>query len=239
VTERPTTPYDALADEYYNEDLHPTCANFREASRMLVRAWLSSYGLKSPACDLGAGKSLLCEVADELAITRSGIVAVDSGVRMLNHTRAQWPDMDAQCLRAEVSDLPFTSGSQCRALASLGDPYNDLVFWTELARVLCPAGSALFTTPSYAWAFSYRSRVHDDTREAVFQLRHGEVVWTPSVVLDPLSQERMIDEAGLVVTGYAEAAADSLTGRLSPKVRVALGPNDPIVVGYTVARRAP
>jgi ubiquinone/menaquinone biosynthesis C-methylase UbiE len=48
------TPYEKIAEEYYNETAHPTCANFREASRLILEDWIGRLSPSRPRIALDA-----------------------------------------------------------------------------------------------------------------------------------------------------------------------------------------
>jgi hypothetical protein len=104
--------FDSLADEYYDPELHPTCANFRSGSLILVERFLRSVGpMGGIWCDLGAGNSVLLEVIERTLLTDEPfVIAVDGSAQMLDQTPSKrWHD--AAPVVALVEHLPLDSSS--------------------------------------------------------------------------------------------------------------------------------
>jgi SAM-dependent methyltransferase len=233
VTRREST-YDRLASEYYDSTAHPTCANFRDGSKILAAQWLATHWDHGNGCDIGAGRSLFYEIAVDLGLPTAAIAIVDSSPDMLRHTTVSWPGTSAQCIVAEAHALPFADSSMTTVLASLGDPYNDADFWLEVARILTPDGCCLFTTPSYAWASAFRSTVGDEPDTAVFILRDGTTIPTPSFVRDDRSQRLLVERAGLSIVRTCSVAAHELPPPLSRKIEAVADATAEVVTGYDI-----
>jgi SAM-dependent methyltransferase len=228
--------YEELSSEYYNPLRHPTCANLREASALVLRRWLPQLPFETATlCDVGAGKSLLAELLAERGIVAEELLLVDSSRSMLAYS-SQWDNARTRLILAEASKLPLAQGSVDLLVSSLGDPYNTPDFWQEVRRVLSDGGRAIFTTPSYAWATSFRST---DSREkgmsARFDLADGRSLFVPSYIYTRAEQSKLIASAGLVVQNYMEVAWKELeSGQLSPKLLTERGEGASIVEGYLV-----
>src|SRR4051812_31374099 len=98
MTDRPHVAgtYEDLAEEYYDPARHPTSANFRDGSLMLLERSLSLR--PSPdgeLWDVGAGDSVLAEVLARAGKDLSRVTAVDSSARMLEHSR-RWRDLGVE-----------------------------------------------------------------------------------------------------------------------------------------------
>ena len=138
--------YDDLALEYYDSGRHPTCANFREASRDLLVSWLRELGRPDTrVLEVGAGSSVVSEWLAEDKRSVARFVATDLSLRMLRYSMAHGSNADFVVCNAQ--QLPFAAGSFDLVVSSLGDPYNTITFWKEVTRVLTIGSYALFTTP--------------------------------------------------------------------------------------------
>lgn len=226
--------YEAVAAEYYDVEAHPTCSNFREGSIRLVTDLLEVANIAGGRwCDAGSGRSVLVEV---LANHRPRwvpriLLLVDSSATMLGHTRTRGNPLE-QFLVADVHSLPIDEASLDFVVASLGDPYNDEAYWSELARVVQLGGQVIFTTPSFGWATKYRRAEGSSPDAARFVLRTGEVVDLPSFILALETQVTMMRAAGFSLRAAMQVNAEEITGQLSAK----LPSEGPIVWGYLVER---
>jgi SAM-dependent methyltransferase len=240
-THSPTelSSYNAVAEEYYNQALHPTCADFRDASHALLIKTLREF--RPPVrsyCDVGCGDSLLCELfATKFRYQRMDIVdLVDSSDIMLGYSDRNWSNYGAHPNEADARDLPLESSSVSFLLASLGDPYNDDAFWKEASRVLEYDGIGLFTTPSWDWVRHFRA--NDDHRSAIFQLSDGRSVRLPSIVLSCEEQVSLIEDCKLVVEETYDFTISQLSrSRPRSKIMPERGPNASVVTGYVVRKR--
>src|SRR5690606_35896916 len=80
--------YEALASEYYDAVRHPTCANFREASRLIINSWLDTAWPDSGwVCEVGAGQSLLAELIEERELPFDRVLITDASPSMLRHSQ--------------------------------------------------------------------------------------------------------------------------------------------------------
>ncbi len=222
--------YDQLAAEYYDERRHPTCANFREASLRLIERMLSVDTVLR-CCEVGAGKSIVAEVAVARNGNADGLLITDASRAMLEYSR-RWETHGATLMVARACGLPVPDHSLHLLVASLGDPYDDANFWREAARVLAPAGLCLLTTPSWEWAEHFR--IGDYPKHgAQFQLADGQTVAVPSLLRHPDDEREMILEQGLTVLAEAEVSLKTLGSPVSEKLQ-SLGPDDPVARGYLV-----
>jgi SAM-dependent methyltransferase len=220
--------YDKIADEYYDASAHPTCANFRYASRIVLGGWADA--IRFPACDVGAGDSLLCEVLADNHTSLAGVSVVDDSPRMLAYS-AKWAELGAHLVHGAAQTLPFGSGSMATITCCLGDPYNDRRLWSEMARVLEPGGHCIYTTPSFEWAREFRARHSDPVDTAVFVLRDGSVVGTPSHVLSESEQIQRFREVELDAKDVRKVSGQEIQLPLSPKLA---GYEGPVVTGYLI-----
>lgn len=222
-----TGTYSDLASEYYDPGRHPTCANFREASQLLLTPWMCD--LTNDRVDLletGAGASIVCEWLLDTRRRIGGLVVTDVSQEMLRYSRGS-----AICPHLIVCDaqrLPLISSGFDIVVASLGDPYNSVPFWSEVARVLRPGGHVLFTTPSFEWALQFRSGSY----RAEFILSNGRATTVPSYIQSNDVQRRMIERCKMALLEI-RVIQDSELHRTprSPKLRTG-----PIVTGYLCRR---
>jgi SAM-dependent methyltransferase len=236
-TEPHSAPYDRVAGEYYDVTRHPTSANFRQATILVMRKWLLALGgWDGWTAEIGSGKSILAEVLDP-SQGLSRLVLLDSSAKMLRYSLDS-RKRGARLVQGSAEAIPFPSGSLRRLVAPLGDPYNSSEFWAEVRRVLSPGGEALFTTPSYEWASTFRGTLAmSDLAEAEFTLRNGELVNMPSCVLPPEEQVEMITCAGLVVERREETQLRALSvGPISQKLVTERGGELNILTSYFVRR---
>jgi SAM-dependent methyltransferase len=224
--------YADVADEYYDPSRHPTSANFRSASGAVVRAWLPA-GDVGTVCDVGAGESLAAEVLAEQGSSLERLTLLDSAPEMLAYSE-KWLAQGAKSVVGDAEAMPFGDLEFDLVVASLGDPFNGLRFWREVARVLRPGGHAIFTTPSFEWADTFRGGHHAPPDAADFLLRDGSHILVPSVVLQERAQIDLVAQAGLSVIGvYHVLRAALRAGPISEKLNI----SDTVafVAGYLVS----
>ncbi|ACF01507.1 Methyltransferase type 11 [Rhodopseudomonas palustris TIE-1] len=206
--------YSRVASEYYDAQLHPTCRNFRDASKSFLRKALAGVARGGWMVEVGAGDSLVCE----LGHTAFGkLVLLDKSDSMLSYS-AKYRHL-ASLVVGDALALPFLNNSISVMVASLADPFNVPEFWSEVRRALRVGGWCIFTSPSYEWARSFRLESTDELQgAALFQLRSGERVHLPSLVWPEDAQVEMIRRAGLTVVSTNAVGIDALPTPLSPKI---------------------
>lgn len=227
----PVSPYERLAAEYYDASRHPTSANFREASALILGDWLGSLNAVD-ILEVGAGRSVVWEVLPQSSASSRNVTITDSSPSMLGYS-SDLAGPNVRLMLADARDLPFPSTSFDAVVASLGDPYNDTAFWSEASRVLRSTGSVLFTTPSYEWAQAFR----DLAPAAEFETREGISLPMPSYVLSKTRQALLMRSAGLEIKLIRDVAIRELPepGR-SWKVLPSRGLNASVVTGYWVKK---
>jgi SAM-dependent methyltransferase len=232
-----TSAYDTLAPEYYDAKHHPTCANFRHASKQIIKPWLEKLADYRPICEVGAGMSVTAELLLEAGESIADLFLTDSAQSMLEYSLG-WKIARDHISVAEASKLPFPASSFSLCISSLGDPYNTEKMWAELARVLRNDGYAIFTTPSYEWASIYRGLTGSGDRAAEFCLSDGRTIFAPSMIYDQNYQTKLIGSEPLMeVVDFRVITYSQLPARsISPKLLVARENNLPIVVGYLVRK---
>lgn len=206
--------YNSVAAEYYNAELHPTCRNFRDASRSFLHEALSSLPRRGWAIEVGAGDSLAGELGPA-AFER--LILLDKSEAMLSYSRKY--RLFADLMIGDALALPFADNSISLIIASLADPFNVAQFWSEVQRTLKIGAHCIFTSPSYEWASSFRKQsIGEQEGAALFQLRSGEYVHLPSLVQPEESQIEMMRQAGLVLVSTNSIAADAIPQPHSPKI---------------------
>lgn len=228
--------YDDVAVEYYNVVRHPTCANFREASALVIREWLSR--LNKPdgrLCEVGAGKSLLAEF-QSLVSHQAELIITDLSLSMLTYS-SNFVNERVRLLLSDARALPFAAGTLDLVVSSLGDPYNVPQFWSEMYRVLRPGKWVFFTTPSYSWASSFRSGENGHNTVAEFELLGRESVLVPSWIHSRFQQVCMIERTGLQVEEYVQVPVSALKRTvISPKLLPSRGLRTAVIDGYLVRK---
>lgn len=215
--------YEDLAGEYYDPKCHPTCANFREASRGLLIPWLQELaGHDTAVLEVGAGDSIVSEWLAGSKRTVPWFVATDLSWNMLRYSLDR--GTGAELVVCDARQLPFTPNSFDIVVSSLGDPYNTIQFWKEAKRVLKKNGHVLFTTPSFEWAQKFRN----SDNHAEFQMCSGKLLAVASYVLSIENQCALISNAGLspIQISHIDDSQLKATPR-SPKLRTGS-----IVSGY-------
>lgn len=229
--------FDAVAAEYYDSSRHPTCWNFRIASRRLLRTWLRHYPPGKAMCDVGCGDSLLAELLSKGQRRVDQLILLDASPAMLAYSQ-KYSKLGARLQLADTEALPLDSGSCDLLVSSLGDPYNKAPFWNEAARVISRSGFVFFTSPSYEWAFAFRRNLPQDLHtRAEFELRDGSRVWLPSYICPESDQIQLIEQAGFRVLQKDQVTLEDLHGEtLSPKLSVLKGRTARVVSGYVAIK---
>jgi len=225
--------YELVAREYYDTERHPTCANFRDASRILFKRWLSEFNSRSLVCEIGAGKSLIAEILFEANQELSGLVLVDESHSMLAYSE-RWRRAGVKLELASAMDLACASESFDAVASCLGDPYNTPSFWREVHRILRPGGKCLFTTPSRDWAVAFRDGSNQDSmHSSEFELADRSRVFLPSHIYSEADQIELIQSVGLKVLQVSGVSIQDLSGnKLSPKLLLSRGQKASVVTGY-------
>jgi hypothetical protein len=224
--------YDALASEYYDTVLHPTCADFRWGSNALLEELLPHPAGRS-ICEVGAGDSLVAAWLQRYRRSLDGLFLTDESAQMLAHSR-RWEQHGARTAIARADALPVRDGSVDLLVGSLADPYDNQAWWREARRVVSSVGRVVLTTPSFAWASRFRPSAHEPRDTARFVLRDGAVVDVPSLVREPAAERALIASVGLHVLAEYAITYGELPTPTSPKLE-SLSESDPVVVGYVAA----
>lgn len=225
-------PYATVAAEYYDESRHPTCRNFRDASRVFLETSLAAVALRGVTLEVGAGYSLLGELAETSRLEFEQLLLLDSSVEMLSYSRRF--SSSAKIVVGDARELPFADATVSLLVASLADPYNVESFWREAARCLRKGGQCIFTTPSYDWATSFRPSSENERQDAAyFELRSGQRLYLPSVIKPEAEQRKMIFDAGMEVLEVTSLRTDVIPPPYSGKIFGC----DSVVTGYIAVLR--
>ncbi|WP_296612402.1 methyltransferase domain-containing protein [Sphingomonas sp.] len=189
--------YDAVADHYYNAELHPTCAAFRAASIQLIRSLAPEKPTNGIIVELGAGRSSIPESVAWWNVRP--LVLVDESPAMLAYSN-HLASASVTLVNADARQTGLPTATAGLVVASLADPYNDRKLWDEIKRLLRPDGTAIFTTPSFEWASRFRPNGQAaDQDNAEFLSPDGRASALPSLILSRDDQKDMIAKAGLLV----------------------------------------
>ena len=224
--------YDVVAAEYYDAQLHPTCANFRSASSCLIERFLQRVPTDGRrVVEFGAGRSVVAEILLRQCVGLETLTLIDQSVAMLEYSR-RFEEFGAKLIVSAAEQLPLEAGSVDVGVACLGDPYNASAFWSEVFRVLRPGGLMYYTTPSYEWSSAFRVG-SDDMYVAEFRLRDSSIAYMPSIVVGRESQTAMIESSRLKIAEYNAVRLDELNDiNISPKLLIDGRTNLEIVSGY-------
>ncbi len=240
MTKPEKVSYQEIASEYYNALRHPTCANFREASARIISRWLEKLETdEMQICEVGAGNSLLAELLKASNKNYKKLFITDASPAMLSYS-GQWASEKNILQLSDATDLSLPAESLDLLVASLGDPYNTPEFWEEVYRVLRMGGIAIFTTPSYKWAVSFRVKFNEEVSSADFELADGRKVSVPSYIYSPENQIELVEKNRLSVLDYTGAPLSEISSEIiSPKLLIDnLDENkDSIVEGYLVTKK--
>jgi SAM-dependent methyltransferase len=230
--------YDDVATEYYDPVRHPTCANFREASLIILKKWFAEITHKlAVVCEVGVGMSAVAELLSGNHPARDQLILIDSSPTMLRYSRSS-VSKTTHLVLGDATKLPIANNEIDLLVASLGDPYNVPDFWYEAGRVLKPGRTVLFTTPAFAWADAFRILSAADPESAEFELVDGGRVCVPSWVYPAAAQRQMIEDADLTLLQRVSVRISELSrGPLSPKLLIDRGPDAEIVEGYLAAKK--
>jgi SAM-dependent methyltransferase len=216
--------YDDVASEYYDEQLHPTCADFRDASTAFLRDFFRSETPKGRIAEIGCGISLLSELAPD------DLVLVDSSAKMLSKNQNV---AEKRLLNVETSS--FGEREFDWVFAILADPYNSKAAWQNIARALKHGARALFVVPSHYWASHFRSAAGGERDGfARFDRADTSSVFLASAIYPREEQVSLIRSAGLAVLECEHVPVRAINRIRSRKISEFLSDDDPILDGYYV-----
>jgi SAM-dependent methyltransferase len=229
------TSYDDVASEYYDSNRHPTCANFSELSQAFLAPRVLSWVLQDAnILEVGSGRSSVAPLLSERNQLMNRLTLLDQSPGMLAHSQ-EWGRKGARMIIANACRTELPTATFDLIVAALGDPYNCMGFWREVARLLKRGGICLFTTPAPEWATRFRQP--DSPSHAEFVIADGTRLLVPSYILPLDQQVRMITDAGLLVIEVGSLNAERLSGIHSPKLLLDEATTSlPIVRGFVAQR---
>jgi hypothetical protein len=218
--------YDDVASEYYDAELHPTCADFRAASRVFLQTFFSKEKPQGRIADVGCGLSLLNGFVHE------NLVLVDSSIRMLRRNVGP-----AEKRLVNVEEKGFGSSEFDWVFAILADPFNSIPAWKNIREALRERGRGVFIVPSYCWVSKFRSRVPEERpRLARFVRADKSSVFLPSIVYSRAEQSALIESGGMLLTDFEQVFVRELSQISSFKISEFLLENDAILDVYCVEK---
>jgi len=227
--------YSLLAQEYYDSEAHPTCANLNELSRQYINQELTGESYTN-ALELGSGLSSVAPLRKNGFLNLQQLVVSDKSDAMLTWSNKFQDQIDNKVLADNEMLLDsFIENQFDLVVCSLGDPYNNKNFWHGL-RAICRVGATIiFTTPSYSWSSSYRILEHSPPDKALFITKDNNEIYSSSYILDISQQLNLVKSAELKPIGCNFLYINDINeNKVSPKFN-----NDEIieiVVGYRIKK---
>ena len=235
-----STPYDALAAEYYDNELHVTSRNFDETTSLALnhlglRSLLPGTGL---VLDVGAGRGRAHEY---LGVSPSRIVQLDSSIEML---KLEPREGSLVRILHDAKALPFVDSQFACVAAFLCDCFIGSSFFGEGYRVLREEGVLVGTTPTREWGETLRAALKLDLDSTRFLTKHGETVVVPSILVTEEQLRSLLISTGfraddIFITGHSiprEVKKISKDIQL-PAERLGRGAHDLAVLYTFVARK--
>jgi hypothetical protein len=218
--------YDIVASEYYDADLHPTCADFRAASRVYLKKVFDAEAPRGRIADVGCGRSLVLEFVSK------DLVLVDESRGMV---QGNMGGVEVRIANIEMGSFGHEEFDWIFAI--LGDPYNTPAAWGHIFEALRPKGQCIFITPSVVWAKKFRERDKGERSGfARFVLSGGRSVYLRSLIFPVAEQRALIDRSNLKLIEVHSIFASELPNVRSPKISQHLSDDDPVVDVYRVSK---
>ena len=218
--------YESVADEYYDERLHPTCADFRSASTSFLERFFRRSSPKGRIADIGCGRSLVAN------FYQRDLVLIDASARMLGRNPPIFEKRKLNVERESIGTLEFDW-----IFAVLGDPYNSPNAWQNIASALKRGGECVFIVPSYKWAQAFRPGIAQEKLGfARFVTGTGNTIYLRSLILRPEDQAEMISDAGLAVTSVEDVLVRELASVRSAKIYDVLAEKDALLDVYRATK---
>jgi hypothetical protein len=214
--------YNKVAAEYYDERLHPTCADFRAASRVLLTRLFETAHPNGRIADIGCGCSVVAE------FTTDHLVLIDHSPEMLAHNIRK-----CETRVVDVEAEPFGWSEFDWVFAILADPFNSPATWRHIARSMKAQATCVFVVPSCVWSNKFRFG-HPAERPgyARFVIGSGESIYLRSSIFRAAEQRALIERAGLSVIGVDQVLVRELPVVRSSKISDYLEVSDPVLDVY-------
>ncbi|MFK4540372.1 SAM-dependent methyltransferase [Bradyrhizobium ottawaense] len=211
-----------MALEYYNPDLHPTCADFRVASRLFLESFFGEHKPTGRIADVGCGLSIVRDFVDR------NLVLIDSSAQMLAKNLGS---VEKRLLNVE--EQSFGDAEFDWVFAILADPFNSIAVWRNIRSALKDGGRCIFVVPSYRWALNFRAHSSDERKGfACFRKADNSFVYLRSTILSPADQVELIEFAGLRFVNAVHVLMGELPEIKSPKISDALSKDQPLLDVY-------
>lgn len=230
--------YELVADEYYDNQKHPTCHCFNRLSRLYLERQIPEPLGDNKILEVGSGDSSVAAILHARGYSLERLIITDASPKMLEYSK-KWKHYGAKLRVADAHCLAKSCSNVSLVVASLGDPYNTVDFWREASRVLQPNGKLIFTLPSFEWAARFRSRNEVNSfHSAEFQLKDGSILDVPSFILPLNFQIQMIEEAGYMVSHFEALGLNDLDIEdQSPKLHVFGNDISSLILGFTAHKQ--
>lgn len=219
--------YSFIAHEYYDAKRHPTCANFREASKSLIHEHLKAVQMNkvNSILEIGAGKSIILELILNFDLQNKDIIISDKEIEMLKYSEELALKNNCKLTQLDAQETGLTESSIDLIISSLGDPYNTRKMWNEIYRVLSPNGIIIFTTPSFQWSSEFRKNSKEDSF-AEFLTTQNKLVRVPSYIYNFENQKIIIESSGFSILNFSEFKLNMLTeSEISNKLKITRNPS--------------
>jgi SAM-dependent methyltransferase len=204
------SPYDLLADEYYDA-AHKTCRNFDQTSFAMFSRKPPEIPKSGLVLDVGCGRGRCTEF---LGITQHRIVQLDSSERMLNLRERE------ECLlkvHADAAEIPLASTQFSAVIGFLADPYMGLSFFSEAFRLL-REGVLLLTAPSCEWGISLRGSSEPARSEARFVNRERRTLSVPSILMSEAEIKSKLEYCGFIDVSITKHTLPASAAPVSPDI---------------------
>jgi hypothetical protein len=168
--------------------------------------------------------------------TSLSISLVDESPVMLQHSDEDLLKI-SRVFYSDVSRFQIDQGFDL-AISSLGDPYNSVESWAQVASHVNQNGYLFYSTPTLEWAMRFRigeegTKVHVSR----FLDRDGRIHDLPSIVIGLEQQLSLFASVGFHLKKTSDFYVEDLSSPVSQKL-VAAGQNHvPIVRGYLLQKR--
>ncbi len=212
--------YDPVAEEYYDSEKHPTCANFRYLSERFFLENFDAIRLgvdfERPIIETGCGKSIIAPVAEDHFPSFPQLLTLqDQSEKMLEHS-LRWQNRTSEMLVCDARNLPHASNHFSAIFSFLADPYNDGGLWDEVSRVLSPGGIWLTTLPSHRWTRTFRT--DSDLGVSRFIVNDTKEIDLPSLTYPPHHITQEMSSRGFDLITFKSYYSKDIKGNVSRKL---------------------
>ncbi len=192
--------YELLAPEYYLADRHPTCANFSELHRLVLKLLQPRIKPGKMYLEVGSGAGQI-----DLLVGEDNAFLTDLSEQMLMLAK-QRTGGRVRCLQMNAFKPNLPKVSFGGVAAFLADPYNHEAFYTGIREVIEPGGFLALTLPNHTWALALRGRLGFLLDETTFISIENGSVTVPSITRPIAEQVDLLSRSG-----YTPVIASSLS----------------------------